>query len=568
MFPRLTVDLSPDRRFTKVCLVFMIAVVIVSSQYAALALETNTYKGSVKPVAFYFHYLDPPSQVGGLETKYVMNTSRAFRFNTNRLAYTGSLFKPVGLPKLSVNFYLSPSLLAPVKVDGDWSVSVWVNSTAYKPVSFNTQYREVSSDGSVLWDSGQLSPTITSSIGNHIDVPIQDFVLTSRLTHTFQAGSTILVLVEVNAGSSSALRLWYDSRFYPSKVTLPVSNYARPTTANLQSYDGSRTDLFDHTWSIDKRIVLVRVNISDPFSGYDVNTVTMQILNNGTKPVSEAIDMKPESAPPRSLLRVYSATWTYPESAQIGNYTVRVDVVDNTGAYRIVDEGTPDPNVETLIHWFQIGPVTYHSPLIRVLDVVGDPVRDAQVYVTFPNGVRDALPRYTGIQGNLTLVKVVPGQYGLTILWRDRVVKQTTLSIDSDGPFQVAAQIYELQAEVTDNAGKPVKGANVLVFSRSGLGYGFNMTSASGVSLVKLPVGNYSVAVHFSEVYWLTPVSVVEERTVSVENNVSVKITLANYPPPIYGTTGFLSLVAVIVVLAIGTFLVISRRKNARALIR
>jgi hypothetical protein len=491
-----------------------------------------------------------------------MNTSRAFRFNTNRLAYTGSFFKPVGLPKLSVNFYLSPSLLAPVKADGDWSVSVWVNSTAYKPVSFNTQYREVAGDGSVLWDSGQLSPTVSSSIGDHIDVSIQDFVLVSRLTHTFQAGSTILVLVEVNAGSSSALRLWYDSLFYPSKVTLPVSDYARPTTATLQSYDGSRTDLFDHAWSLDKRTVLVRVNVSDPFGVYDVNSVTMRILNNGTTPVSEVIDMKPESAPPRSLLRVYSAAWAYPESAQVGNYTVRVDVVDNTGAYRIIDEGMPDPNLETLTHWFQIGPVTYHSPLIRVLDVVGDPVREAQVYVTFPNGVRDNLPRYTGTQGNITLVKVIPGQYGLTVIWRDRVVKQTTLIIDSDGPYQVTAQIYELQAEVLDNAGKPVEGAYVLVYSRSGLGYGFNVTSTTGASSMKLPPGNYIVAVHFSEIYWLTPVSVVKEKMVSVENNVAVKITLTDYPPPIYGTTGFLALVAVIAILALTAFLMMSRRKK------
>jgi hypothetical protein len=267
----------------------------------------------------------------------------------------------------------------------------------------------------------------------------------------------------------------------------------------------------------------------------------MRILNNGTTAVSEDIAMKPELAPPRSLIRVYSATWVYPESAQVGNYTVRVDVIDNTGAYRIIDEGTADPNLETLIHWFQIGPVTYYNPLIRVFDVVGDPVRDAQVYVTFPNGVRDVLPRYTGAQGGLVLARVVPGQYGLTILWRDRVVKQTSLSIDSDGPFSVMAQIYELETEVLDNVGKSVKGAYVLVYSRSGLGYGFNMTTSNGVSSMKLPLGNYSVAVHFNDVYWLTPISVMEEKTVSVENNVVVKIALANYPPPDLGNNRLLS---------------------------
>jgi hypothetical protein len=142
------------------------------------------------------------------------------------------------------------------------------------------------------------------------------------------------------------------------------------------------------------------------------------------------------------------------------------------------------------------------------------------------------------------------------------VVKQTILVIDSNGPYQVTAQIYELQAEVLDNTGKPVEGAYVLVYSRSGLGYGFNVTSPNGVSSMKLPEGNYSVAVHFSNVYWLTPVSVVEEKTVSVENYVAVKITLPDYPPPIYGTTGFLALVAVIVVLALTAFLMMSRHKK------
>ena len=88
------------------------------------------------------------------------------------------------------------------------------------------------------------------------------------------------------------------------------------------------------------------------------------------------------------------------------------------------------------------------------------------------------------------------------------------------------------------------------------------MTTSNGVSSMKLPLGNYSVAVHFNDVYWLTPIFVMEERTVSVENNVVVKIALADYPPPIWGTTGFLVIIAMIAALALITFLIMSKRKR------
>jgi hypothetical protein len=72
---------------------------------------------------FYFHYLDKPATLAGLETKYTFNTTQAFRFINQKTAYQNSFYKPIGLPKISASFYMYPSFLAPVTVDGDWRVS-------------------------------------------------------------------------------------------------------------------------------------------------------------------------------------------------------------------------------------------------------------------------------------------------------------------------------------------------------------------------------------------------------------------------------------------------------------
>ena len=533
------------------------------SPFIVSAEETISYNGSVKPLDFYFHYLDQPSEVGGIESKYIMNTNRVFRFNTDLQAFSASFFKPVGLPKITTNFYLSPSLLAPIKLDGEWKVSIWVNSTAYKPATFGVQYREVSMDGLTLWDSGQLSPMVTSSIGDYLDVPVRNFVLTSRIEHTFEAGSSLEVIVEVNAGSSSAIRIWYDSLLFPSKVTLPATNYARPITVSLFSFDGSKTDLFDYTWSQEKRTIDVVATVNDPFGVYDINKVSMRIFYNGTHDVSGTLEMQhePENLH-QTLNQTYSAKWSYPLSAQIGNYTVRISVIDNNGANNIIEKGYPEPYIEYLTHDFQIGPIVYYNPLFRILDDTNDVLQEAQVYVTWPNGLRDVLPRYTGIEGNLTLTKVVPGQYGLTVLWRDIVVNQTTLIISSDGPYIIKSQVFELKVDVKDNAGNPVKGAYVLVYSRSGLCYGFNMTSQNGQTSIKLPSGIYNLTIHYRDLYWLTPVTeIVERPSISVRDNLTESIIMKDYPPPIWETTGFI-IVSIGVIVAIAILIMFYKKKQ------
>jgi len=210
-----------------------------SAHWVPRAEAAPSYAGIAKPMEFYLHYVDTPVDVAGIQTKYVMNSTRWFRFLTQQDAHANSFYKPVGQPKIAVDFYLYPNLAGSVTINGTWQVFLWVNGSAYKPTGFNVQFYEITVGGATLWNSGALNPTVTSSIGEYIDVPVYNYNLSTPLTHAFNAGTSLQVHLEVNAGSSADTRIWYDSPLYPSKLILPAkttldhyqSKHTRMTTA-------------------------------------------------------------------------------------------------------------------------------------------------------------------------------------------------------------------------------------------------------------------------------------------------------------------------------------------------
>ena len=516
-----------------------------------------------KPMKFYLHYVDTPVGVAGLETKYIMNTSRQFQFSTQEEAYANSFYKPVGQPKIVVSFYLHPNLVGPVTIDGAWQVSVWVNSSAYKPVGFTLQFQEIRVEGSTLWDSGLITPQVTSSVGAYIDVPVFNYNLSAPLTHSFSADTTLLVQVEVNAGSSADTRIWYDSQLYPSKVVLPAKDYARPLNPRTYAYDNSETNLFHFNWSENQRVVIVRVNVTDPFGGYDIHRVNVTILDPAYNPVVDNLDMVRKSDEPvlTSFSHMYEVNWSYPLTAQLGNYTVKVSVIDNNGYYHNLDTGSFSPFIEHATHIFSIGIIVYHNPIFRVLDDVNDPLPKAQVYVTWLNGSRDVLPRYTSANGSIILTHVLSGNYGFTIIWKDAVVRQTEVYVNSDGPYTINAEVHQVTISVLDNNQVPVHGAYVIIYTQTGSGIGLDTTNVDGQAVFKLPKGEYDLEAKYSAEYWLKVVTTdVIEENVSVAASLSKTIVLEEFPPPIWTTIGFWLIIILASIVALGVVLLLRKK--------
>jgi len=543
-------------------IILMIAIMTFIASLSAwdIPIVRSTHLNVVKPMEFYFHSSDLPVSVAGLETKFVLNTTRVFRFLTQGEAYANSFYKPVGLPKIAVDFYLYPNFAGPVTFNGSWQVFIWANASAYKPATFTVQFREITVGGVVIWDSGLINPTVTSSIGSYVDVPVYCYNLTvPYLAHTFNAGTTLHVHVEVNAGSSSDTRIWYDSPFYPTKVILPAQDYARPAYVKAYSFDGSETTLFYYNWSEGQRKVIVRTNVTDPFGGYDIYKVNMSIIDPNGVHVVDNMDMVRTSNGRwiTGYAHIYEANWTYPSSTSLGNYTIIVTVIDNNGFYHEKETGSYNPFIEEATYTFTIGIIVYYDPAFLITDDTSASLPGAQVHITWPNGTTETIPRYTSAKGFINLTHVLPGNYGFTVLWKDVIVAQTNIHVDSNGPYTIKTKVCQLTVQVYGNNGAPIHGAYIIIYTQSGTGVGLETSNAEGKAVFKLPPGNYRIEAHYASSYWLSIITTSATDQISLTSTTSKNIVLKDYPPPLWTTTGFLMLIITLIAITSAITLII-----------
>jgi len=629
---------------TSLLLIFMSSACFALSGVAYVEVA-GAYTGVAKPMEFYLHYIDAPVYVAGLETKHIMNTTKFFKFLTQEQAYANSFYKSVGQPKVVIDFYLCPNLAGPVSIDGSWQVFIWVNSSAYKPSDFNLQFKEVTVGGATLWDSGLLNPTVTSSIGRYIDVPVYNYNLSTPLTHTFNANTTLLVEVTVNAGASADTRIWYDSPLYPSKVILPLEDYARPISVKTYDANYTETYVFSVFWNESQRKVIVQANVTDPLGGYDVYMVNVTIRNPEGQAVLNGATMTriTDSMWKTRYSHIYEAVWPYSHTAMSGTYTVEVSVVDNNGYHHQLNYGVFDPHVEYGYQDFSIG-VQYqvqirtidthnqsladaevravsdgvtlaqghtnasgwwekglwagyynitvywyetevakepiqvteasnftvqckiYYPSFKIVDDVNETLPESEVYVKSPNGTTSFPPFYTNSAGFINLTQVPNGNYTLTILWKGIIVQNTTLNVDSDGPFTIKTHVYKLTVKVLGNNVAPVQGAYVIIYTQSGFGYGFELSDATGQTTFKLPEGTYKIDVRFSSVYWLSIVTAsATNPSYTINSSGPLTITLTDFPPPIWTTLGFMLLILLfLLAVIIAVFMVLRHRKRLK----
>ncbi len=604
---------------------------LVVHQAAAISPNPNA-----RNVTLYWHYSNTPESVGAIQTHYVLNTTSKFDFATQSLAKQNSFYKPTGLPSITVDFFVYPNLAGPAYVNGSWQVFVWINSSAFTPVVFNLEFREFHlGSGTAVYDSGQISPIVTSAVCKNLDVPVNAYNLTApNLAHTFAQGSTIDVSVTVNPGASADARIWYDSSFYPSKLILPVVDPGQPAMIWTETTSGVVTSVFLATAGLK---VLVNTNVTDPFGGYDVNATT---IGSRYAPVTIAI-----TAPNGTIIvsgqrmtlmsggvPTFDNVLQYNETLPLGMpgiYTVVVSSIDNSGnveqlsftftlgttstlgAYIVDNQNRPLPGalLTVLANNFQVfsgvasssgtvngtlvsanytievswqGVTVYQStinfagnanlvlvtavydPTILVVDDTGAPLSGAVVSITHPNGT--VLPGFmvTGVNGNISLSEAPAGAWGLTILWKTVNVFSNTVQINSNGPYTLKTQVYQLKVIVDGSTGQPIQGAYVVLYNSYGVVYDFKATDASGSVTLRVPVGTYTVVGLYSTTYLYTPVSTSTNKTdVLVNSSGSLTLTLTGYPPSILSTSAFLVvLLAIVAIVAVvlATYFIMKKR--------
>jgi hypothetical protein len=254
--------------------------------------------------------------------------------------------------------------------------------------------------------------------------------------------------------------------------------------------------------------------------------------------------------------QIYEGSWSYPVSAVVGNYTVTVRVVDNNGKYRQSLSGFYTPFIEEESFVFNIGIVEYYDPKFLITDDLDEPLPEAQFYLTWANGTKEAYPQYTSINGFFNLTNIALGDYGFTILWKDQIVKETFVHVNSSNIYTIKTNVFKLTVKVLDSNRIPVYGSYVITETESGVGYGLDISDRSGEASFRLPAGQYLIVAHYTTDYWLTMIQTTGENPVNVVKSGFEEVILSDYPPAIWTTLGFI-LVLSSIIIAIVTIIVL-----------
>ncbi len=481
---------------------------------------------NAKNVTFYWHYSATPESVGGIQTHYVLNTTSKFDYPTQLLAKQNSFYKPSGLPSITVDFFVYPNLAGPVRVNGTWQVFLWANSSANTPTTFNIEFREYQlGSGTPTYDSGLITPIVTSPIGKYLDVPVYSYNLTTPtvLAHTFAQGSTIDVSVAVNSGAASDSRIWFDSSIYPSKVILPAVDRGHPAEIWTEDSTGFVTSAFTATAGLK---VLVNANVTDPFGGYDVNATatgsknTMATLTitapNGTIIVSGQ-RMTLMSGGLLALNNLLQYNLTLPLGMP-GQYSVLVSSTDNSG------------NLEQLTFTFTLGQT--HNLGVYIVDSKSRPLPGS--ILTVWSG---SFQVFSGIASSSGTVNgtLVSANYTMRVSWQGVTVYQSTVSFAANTNLILVTAVYDPTMLVVDGTGAPLSGALVSITHPNGTVLpGWQTTGVNGnLSLSRAPGGGWGFTVLWKTVN-------VYSGTVQIRSNgaYTIKTMVYQYTVTVDDTAG------------------------------
>ncbi len=476
-------------------LVLLAAMLVSAAPLGGPSFAFPQKQTGTKNMTVFLHYAASAQDVGGVSSNYLADTSAVFQNVKNHDV------KAVGQPKLLLDFYLFPTLAGGVHLSGIWQVIVFANSTALHPATWGLEFWEKTPAGSVVWDSGALSPSVLggpSANNGYVDSPIYGYTLSvSNLDHQFAQGNTLEVEITVNTGATVPLSLWYDSAQQPSRMVLPSEDYMRISGISTSDANGTLRTVFFTFWSAAQRNVTIRTLITDPFGGYDVNQTLVSVEDPAGNWVVSNSSMRKVAGSEFTFNNSYSYSLAYAAGAPQGNYTVFVMALDNNAANQFSHAGTYSPYADMMSTKYSIG--VQYPVHVNVVDTHNVPLNGARVAfysggVPYATGLTDSRGKY-----NVTLFT---GEFVARVWWEGISVLSQNVTIRGSASLNLAAAVYYPAFRFVDDVNNSLSG--VLVFFHFPNGSSSLLPSTSDnlgvVSLTQQPAGNYTTLVLFEGV--------------------------------------------------------------------
>ena len=501
-----------NRRNKLAFISIIVALLILSTAsamiYGKIAHNSNTkienYSGVpsqlVKNMVFYLHNDTISHLIFDYSTTYIFDTHLG-----NRVQNNGDI------QRVRLNFYLFPQLAGDLRVKGNLTVGIYINTTGVSAnanlyaILYDVKYKSGSTTNEVLVGSGgPASYTITTGI-DYYEVTIPN------IDYTFNASDSIRLYVEIQGGASSYFDAWYGNQTYDARVVIPCANSMNINTVKTKNSVGNYTTIFD-PYACNKTLA-IEVNMTDPFGRYDVRDVNVTILDpNGTAVVNNE-SMRLVSGTPRSYFSTYMYAWNYSNHPK-GKYDVIVWALDNNGYYYYwhFEQYNYGPYDVIANAYFVIG--FKYNVHVWIYDSFGKPLNNALVYLVESSGVITDYNRTN--QNGYTRLLAYNGTYTLKVFWNDNLVTWNstemfvnnnritgnTVTVHGESTIRVYSDVGDIEIRTLDFHDVPVRSALIFVgFPNSTYSPQELRTNESGyASLGYSPGGEYYLSVYWKNV--------------------------------------------------------------------
>lgn len=165
-------------------------------------------------------------------------------------------------------------------------------------------------------------------------------------------------------------------------------------------------------------------------------------------------------------------------------------------------------------------------PTITVLDNASIPIHKAAVYLVHPNGTW-LDPIQTDISGNISLVRVPAGSWGVIVRWRGVVVNTTSVDLNSSSQYVLLTTVYYLTVTTRDLSGSIMINIGISAFeNETGFILDFKLTGSNGQAALRVPKTTLDI-----EAYWLNlPVNRTYDIQVRGDMNITMICSIYNVP--------------------------------------
>jgi len=253
---------------------------------------------------------------------YVFDYSTPYTFNTSLGDKNTSIWDQ---QRVRMNFCLFPVLAADLECTGTVSAVLFVstngvsaNANLYVDI-YDVEYKDAGTETSTLIYQGTGGDVITSGVDSY-QIDIND------AAHTFQAGHSIRIYIEIQGGASADFGFWYGDAKNDSRI---IFN-AHPTLTIPSVVTRDYADVVQVNFDVDvpDKTIKMQATVNDVFGGYDIRDVYLSLYDpSGTK-ILDNVTMDKISGTPISYVSVFETLWDY-TGAELGEYTVVVWAVDN-----------------------------------------------------------------------------------------------------------------------------------------------------------------------------------------------------------------------------------------------